>query len=438
VRIAMIGGGYVGLVSGACFAEFGTEVAVVETDPARLASLRAGRMPIYEPGLERLVAENATAGRLVFGDDLAAALTGAEAVFIAVGTPTRRGDGHADLSYVYSAAEQVARALTDYAVIVTKSTVPVGTGRRIAEIVRATRPDLEFDVASNPEFLREGNAIGDFMRPDRVVIGAESERARDVLRRLYRPLNLIETPIVFTAVETAELTKYAANAFLAMKVTFINEIADLCEKTGADVHDVARGIGLDGRIGRKFLHPGPGFGGSCFPKDTLALVRIAQEYGAPSRLVEATVAVNDARKAAMSARVIAACGGSVRGKTIAVLGLTFKPETDDMREAPSVPLIWRLAEDGAAIRAFDPEGMEQARPLLPAGVTFCRDALDAAEGADALALVTEWNEFRALAPERLAAAMRGRVLVDLRNVYDPAAVRAAGFAYHGIGRPGPG
>ncbi|MBW4091786.1 MAG: UDP-glucose/GDP-mannose dehydrogenase family protein [Proteobacteria bacterium] len=431
----MIGGGYVGLVSGACFAEFGTEVAVVETDPTRLAALAAGRMPIYEPGLDRLVADNVAAGRLRFGGDLAAALDGAEAVFIAVGTPTRRGDGHADLSYVYAAAEQVARALTGYAVIVTKSTVPVGTGRRIAEIVRATRPDLDFDVASNPEFLREGNAIGDFMRPDRVVIGAETDRAREVMRRLYRPLYLIEAPIVFTAIETAELTKYAANAFLAMKVTFINEIADLCEKTGADVHDLARGIGLDGRIGRKFLHPGPGFGGSCFPKDTLALVRIAQEYGAPTRLVEATMAVNDARKAAMAGRVVAACGGSVRGKTIAVLGLTFKPETDDMREAPAVPLIWHLAGDGATIRAFDPEGMDQARPLLPETVTFCRDAPDAAAGADALVLVTEWNEFRALAPERLAAAMRGRVMVDLRNVYDPAAMRAAGFAYHGIGRP---
>ena len=436
MRIAMIGGGYVGLVSGACFAEFGSEVVVVEVDPDRLAALRAGRMPIYEPGLDRLVEENVAAGRLSFTDALPTALDGAEAVFIAVGTPTRRGDGHADLSYVYAAAEQVARALTGYAVIVTKSTVPVGTGRRIAEIVAAARPELAFDVASNPEFLREGNAIGDFMRPDRVVIGAKSERAREVLRRLYRPLNLIETPIVFTGIETAELTKYAANAFLAMKVTFINEIADLCEKTGADVHDVARGIGLDGRIGRKFLHPGPGFGGSCFPKDTLALMRIAQEYGAPSRLVEATVAVNDARKAAMSARVIAACGGSVRGKTVAVLGLTFKPETDDMRDAPAVPLVWRLVQDGAVVRAFDPEGMDQARPLLPEGVVYCRDALDAAAGADALVVVTEWNEFRALGPERLAGAMAGRVLVDLRNVYDPAAMREAGFAYQGIGRPG--
>jgi len=435
VRIAMIGGGYVGLVSAACFAEFGSDVAVVETDPGRLEALRAGRMPIYEPGLDRLVSANVAAGRLGFGDDVASALEGAEAVFIAVGTPTRRGDGHADLSYVYAAAEQVARALTGYAVLVTKSTVPVGTGRRIAEIVRHVRPDLEFDVASNPEFLREGSAIEDFMRPDRVLIGAESDRAREVLRRVYRPLYLIEAPIVFTSIETAELTKYAANAFLAMKVTFINEMADLCEKVGADVHDVARGIGLDGRIGRKFLHPGPGFGGSCFPKDTLALMRIAQDFSAPSRLVEAVVAVNDARKAGMAMRVIAACGGSVRGKTIAVLGLTFKPETDDMRDAPSVPIISRLIGDGATVRAFDPEGMDQAVPLLPASVAYCQNALEAASGADALVLVTEWNEFRALAPERLAAAMRGRVVVDLRNVYEPGAMRAAGFDYQCVGRP---
>ncbi|HEY6431691.1 MAG TPA: UDP-glucose/GDP-mannose dehydrogenase family protein [Acetobacteraceae bacterium] len=434
MRIAMIGGGYVGLVSGACFAEFGSDVALVESDPKRLSALQAGRMPIYEPGLDRLVSENAKAGRLSFGDDLPAALDGAEAVFIAVGTPTRRGDGHADLSYVYAAAEQVARTLTGYAVIVTKSTVPVGTGRRISEIIRHTRPDLEFDVASNPEFLREGNAIGDFMRPDRVVIGTDSERAREVLRRLYRPLYLIEAPIVFTGIETAELTKYAANGFLAMKVTFINEMADLCEKVGADVHDVARGIGLDGRIGRKFLHAGPGFGGSCFPKDTLALMRIAQDHGAPSRLIEAVVGVNDARKSGMAMRVIAACGGSVRGKTIAVLGLTFKPETDDMRDAPSLPIISRLVEDGATVRAFDPEGMDLAVPLLPPNVVYCQNALETAAGADALVLITEWNEFRALAPERLAAAMRGRVIVDLRNVYDPAAMRAAGFVYQCIGR----
>jgi len=435
VRIAMIGGGYVGLVSSACFAEFGTDVTVVETDPTKLAALSDGRMPIYEPGLEQLVASNVKAGRLAFTGDLAAALHEAEAVFIAVGTPTRRGDGHADLSYVYAAAEQVARALPGPTVIVTKSTVPVGTGRRIAEIVRAARPDLDFDVASNPEFLREGNAIGDFMRPDRVVIGTESERAREVMRRLYRPLYLIEAPIVFTGIETAELTKYAANAFLAMKVTFINEMADLCEKAGADVHDVARGIGLDGRIGRKFLHPGPGFGGSCFPKDTLALMRIAQDAGAPTRLVETVVAVNDARKAGMAMRVVAACGGSVRGKTIGVLGLTFKPETDDMRDAPAIPIVSRLIEDGATVRAFDPEGMDQARPVLPGAVVYCRDALDAAAGADALVLITEWNEFRALSPTRLREVMRGKVLVDLRNVYDPVAMRQSGFTYLGIGRP---
>src|ERR1700759_1595427 len=376
----MIGGGFVGLVSGACFAEFGTDVTVVEADAGKLAALREGRIPIYEPGLDKLVAENVAAGRLAFTGDLACAVQHAEAVFIAVGTPTRRGDGHADLSYVFAAAEQVARALTGYAVIVTKSTVPVGTSRRIAEIVRATRPDFEFDVASNPEFLREGNAIGDFMRPDRVVIGTESDRARDVLRQLYRPLYLIEAPIVFTGIETAELTKYAANAFLAMKVTFINEMADLCERAGADVHDVARGIGLDGRIGRKFLHPGPGYGGSCFPKDTLALMRTAQDYGAPSRLVEATVAVNDARKSSMAMRVIAACGGSVRGKTVAVLGLTFKPETDDMRDSHAISIVARLAGDGAKVRAFDPEGMEQAKSVLPDGVVYCRDAFDAAQG----------------------------------------------------------
>ncbi|HTB44848.1 MAG TPA: UDP-glucose/GDP-mannose dehydrogenase family protein [Acetobacteraceae bacterium] len=435
MRIAMIGGGYVGLVSGACFAEFGIDVTVVEVDAKKLDVLRSGRVPIFEPGLDKLVAENVAAGRLAFTGDLAEAVHGAEAIFLAVGTPTRRGDGHADLTYVFAAAEQVARAMTDYAVIVTKSTVPVGTGRRIAEIVRATRPDIEFDVASNPEFLREGNAIGDFMRPDRVVIGAETDRAREVLRLLYRPLYLIEAPIVFTGIETAELTKYAANAFLAMKVTFINEMADLCEKVGADVHDVARGIGLDGRIGRKFLHPGPGYGGSCFPKDTLALMRTALDYGAPSRLVEATVAVNDARKSSMAMRVINACGGSVRGKTIAVLGLTFKPETDDMRDSPSISIIARLAGDGATIRAFDPEGMEQARAMLPGSVVYCRDAPDAAAGADALVVITEWNEFRALSPVKLRDTMRGRVLVDLRNVYDPIAMRQAGFDYHGIGRP---
>ena len=436
MRIAMIGGGYVGLVSAACFADLGTEVAVVETDPARLRMLREGRIPIYEPGLDRLVAGGVGAGRLSFGDDLPAAVEGAEAVFIAVGTPTRRGDGHADGSYVLAAAGQVARALKGYAVVVTKSTVPVGTGRRIAETLRRTRPELDVDVASNPEFLREGSAIGDFMRPDRVVIGTASERAREVLGRLYRPLSLIEAPILFTEIETAELIKYAANSFLAMKITFINEMADLCERVGADVHDVARGIGMDGRIGRKFLHPGPGFGGSCFPKDTLARMRISEDWGARWRLVEATVAVNEARKAGMAARIVAACGGSVHGKTLAVLGLTFKPETDDMRDAPSVPIICRLAEEGASIRTFDPVGMEQARPLLPEGIAFCQDAYEAVEGADALVVVTEWNEFRALSPARLREAMRGQVIVDLRNVFDPAAMVQAGFAYQGVGRIG--
>jgi UDPglucose 6-dehydrogenase len=435
MRIAMIGGGYVGLVSGACFAEFGVEVAVVEADPGRLAALREGRMPIYEPGLDRLVAENVAAGRLTFGADIAAAVHGAEAVMIAVGTPTRRGDGHADLSYVYAAVEQIAAALTGYTVVVTKSTVPVGTGREVAAILRQKRPDAEVDVASNPEFLREGSAIADFMRPDRVVIGCESERARAVLRQLYRPLFLIETPIVFTGIESAELTKYAANAFLAMKITFINEMADICEKVGADVHDVARGVGLDGRIGRKFLHPGPGFGGSCFPKDTLALMRIARDAGAPSRLVETLVDINDVRKATMADRIVAACGGSVQGRTIALLGLTFKPETDDMREAPSIPIVAKLVERGATVRAFDPQGVHQARPLLPEAVTYCRSGLDAATGADALVIVTEWNEFRALSPARLKELMAGNVIVDLRNVFDPQAMRDHGFDYTGIGRP---
>ena len=436
MRIAMIGGGYVGLVSGACFADFGIGVSVVEVDPAKLSLLHEGRMPIYEPGLVGLVAEGVRAERLSFGNDIRAAVADAEAVFIAVGTPSRRGDGHADLSYVFAAAEQIADALDHYAVIVTKSTVPVGTGQRIAEIVRARRPELEFDVASNPEFLREGSAIGDFMRPDRVVIGANSERAREVMARLYRPLNLIETPIVFSGIETAELTKYAANAFLAMKVTFINEMADLCERVGADIHDVARGLGLDGRIGRKFLHPGPGFGGSCFPKDTLALARIAEEAGAPSRLVETTIVVNERRKAQMADRVAAALGGSVVGKRIAVLGLAFKPETDDMRDSPSIALIGRLAELGAELVAYDPEAMGQARRVMPASLAYGTDAIETVTGADAVVVVTEWNEFRAIAPSLLRDVMRGDVVVDLRNVFDPAAMIAVGLQYSAIGRPG--
>jgi UDPglucose 6-dehydrogenase len=434
MRIAIIGGGYVGLVSGACFAEFGVDVAVVEADPDRLAALQDGRMPIYEPGLEKLVLDNTAAGRLTFGVDIAAAVGGAEAVLIAVGTPARRGDGHADLRYVYAAVEQIAAAVSGYTVIVTKSTVPVGTGRRIAEILTEKRPDANIDVASNPEFLREGSAIGDFMRPDRVVIGTESEKAQEVLRRLYRPLYLIETPILFTGLESAELIKYSANAFLAMKITFINEMADLCEKVGADVHDVARGIGLDGRIGRKFLHAGPGFGGSCFPKDTLALMRTARDAGSPSRLIETVVDINDSRKAQMADRSVAACGGSVRGLTIGTLGLTFKPETDDMREAPSIPIITELLRLGAKLRAFDPQGMGQARPLLPSQVEYCRNGLDVASGADALVVITEWNEFRAISPARLKERMVGNVIVDLRNIFDPPAMRAQGFEYSGIGR----
>ena len=434
MRIAIIGGGYVGLVSGACFAEFGVDVIIAETDPTRLACLARGEIPIYEPGLQALVARNTEAGRLVFTGSLPEAVAEAQAVFIAVGTPTRRGDGHADLTYVFAAAEQILAALDHPVVLVTKSTVPVGTGRKLADLARERRPDLAIEVASNPEFLREGSAIGDFMRPDRVIVGAETPQAEAVLRALYRPLNLIETPILVTDLETAELTKYAANAFLAMKVTFINEMADLCEKLGGDVHDLARGIGLDGRIGRKFLHPGPGFGGSCFPKDTLALARIAAEAGAPSRLTETVVAVNDARKAALADRVIVAAGGSVQGLRIAVLGLAFKPETDDLRETPAIPLITGLIDAGAAIVTHDPAAMTAARSLLPPSVDFADDAPSALQGADILVIATEWNAFRALAPERIAALMRGRIVIDLRNIFDPIAISAAGLDYHAVGR----
>ena len=433
MKIAMIGTGYVGLVSGACFAEFGPNVVCVDLDASKVERLRRGEIPIFEPGLDDLVAKGLKSGRLSFTTDLAAAVADADAVFIAVGTPSRRGDGHADLRYVEAAVADVARAMTAYTVVVTKSTVPVGTGRRVAEIIRATNPAADFDVASNPEFLREGSAIGDFMRPDRVVIGAETERAREVMQALYRPLYLMETPVVMTTLETAELTKYAANAFLATKITFINEIADLCEKVGANVQDVARGMGLDGRIGKKFLHAGPGYGGSCFPKDTIALVRTAQEYGSPARLVETVVQVNDTRKGAMASRVMQACGGSVRGKVVAVLGVAFKPNTDDMREAPSLAIVPALQDAGATIRAYDPAAMHEAQPLLP-DVQWCSDAYDAAKGADVLVLITEWNEFRALDFEQLGALMRTQVLVDLRNVYRPDDVRAAGFHYSSIGR----
>jgi UDPglucose 6-dehydrogenase len=435
MRIAMIGSGYVGLVSGTCFADFGHQVVCVDKDPAKIEALKAGRMPIYEPGLDALVAENVEQGRLSFTTELKPAVAGADAVFIAVGTPSRRGDGFADLSFVFAAAREIAEAMSGFTVVVTKSTVPVGTGDEVERIIREIRPDAEVSVASNPEFLREGAAIGDFKRPDRIVVGAEEPRAEETLREIYRPLFLNQAPILVTGRRTAELTKYAANAFLATKITFINEIADLCEQVGADVQQVARGIGLDNRIGAKFLHAGPGYGGSCFPKDTLALVKTAQDAGTPVRLVETVVAVNDSRKRAMARKVVQACGGSVRGKTIAVLGLTFKPNTDDMRDAPALSIITGLQDAGARVRAYDPEGMEAAKPLL-GDVAYARDAYDCAEGADALVIVTEWNAFRALDLARLKQTMARPVLVDLRNVYDQASVQRHGFHYVSVGRPG--
>ena len=434
MRIAMIGTGYVGLVSGACFSEFGVSVSCVDQDAAKIACLQRGEMPIFEPGLAALVAANAAAGRLSFTTDLAAAVVGADAVFIAVGTPSRRGDGHADLSYVFAAAEAIGRALRGPAVVVTKSTVPVGTGYRVAEILRRTRRGGDVEVAANPEFLREGSAIADFMRPDRVVIGADSEPARAVLRQLYRPLYLIETPMLFTDIATAELIKYAANAFLATKITFINEIADLCERVGADVQDIARGIGLDGRIGRKFLHVGPGFGGSCFPKDCEALVRTAREAAAPLAIVETVVAVNQARKRQMADKIAAACGGELAGKSLAVLGLTFKPNTDDMRDAPSLEILPRLAAAGARIRAFDPEGMDEAKKLMTE-LVYCQDAYQTMEGADALVLLTEWNEFRGLDLGRARDLLASPLVIDLRNIYQPHEMAAAGLSYVSIGRP---
>ncbi|WP_423605199.1 UDP-glucose dehydrogenase family protein [Sphingomonas sp. MS122] len=437
MRLVMIGSGYVGLVSGACFADFGHEVVCVDTDAAKVATLRAGRIPIHEPMLDQLVARNAAAGRLSFTTDLAEAVREADVVFIGVGTPARRGDGHADLSFVHGAARELARNLAGFTVVVTKSTVPVGTGDEVERIIRETNPGADFAVASNPEFLREGAAIEDFKRPDRIVIGIEDARARAVLEEVYRPLFLNRSPILFTRRRTSELIKYAANAFLAMKITFINEIADLCEQAGADVQEVARGIGLDNRIGPKFLHAGPGYGGSCFPKDTLALMKTAQDHGAPLRLVEATVAVNDARKRAMARKVVQAAGGDLRGKTVAVLGLTFKPNTDDIREAPALTIIQALQDGGAAIRAYDPQGMAAAGPLLPE-VSFASSAYDAAEGASALVIVTEWDAFRALDLPRLHAAMARAVLVDLRNIYKPDEAERAGFVYASVGRPVPG
>src|SRR5450756_943074 len=433
MRIAMIGTGYVGLVSGACFADFGHQVTCVDKDGDKIAALRRGEIPIFEPGLDDLVASNVKAGRLDFTTDLTAPVAGADAVFIAVGTPSRRGDGHADLSYVHAAAREIAAALSGFTVVVTKSTVPVGTGDEVERLIRETNPSADVEVASNPEFLREGAAIRDFKFPDRIVVGTSDERGRKVLGDVYRPLSLNQAPLMFTARRTAELIKYAANAFLATKITFINEIADLAEKVGADVQEVARGIGLDNRIGPKFLHAGPGFGGSCIPKDTVALLKTGQDHGSPLRIVEAVVAVNDVRKRAMARKVAAALGGELRGKTIAVLGLTFKPNTDDMRDAPSIPLVTALQDMGAKVRAFDPVGMEQAKAFM-GNVTFCADAYSCAEGASALVIVTEWEQFRALDFARLKKVMERPVLVDLRNIYRPEEVARHGFVYESVGR----
>jgi UDPglucose 6-dehydrogenase len=433
MRVAMIGTGYVGLVSGACFADFGHVVTCVDKDPSKIERLEKGEIPIFEPGLDDLVASNVRGGRLSFALDGAEAIRTADAVFIAVGTPSRRGDGHADLSYVYAAAEEIAGLIEGFTVVVTKSTVPVGTGDEIERIIRERRPDAEFAVVSNPEFLREGAAIEDFKRPDRVVVGTDDERARQVMRELYRPLNLNETPILFTGRRTSELIKYAANAFLAMKITFINEMADLCEAVGADVQQVARGIGLDNRIGSKFLHAGPGYGGSCFPKDTLALVRTAVDAGTPVRLIETTVEVNDARKKAMAGRVSSALDGDLKGKTVALLGVTFKPNTDDMRDAPSLDVVPALLAAGATVQAYDPEGMHEAAKLLD-GVVFRDGPYDAVEGADVVVILTEWDQFRALDLDRVKLLLKQPVMVDLRNVYRPDDMRARGFRYTSIGR----
>lgn len=434
MKVVIIGAGYVGLVSGCCFAEFGADVTCVDLDEARISALEKAHIPIYEPGLDRLLETNAEAGRLSFTTDLSLAVPTADLVFLAVGTPSRRGDGHADLSYVYAAASEVAKHLSGYTVIVNKSTVPVGTARQVRRIIAEANPEADFDVASNPEFLREGAAIADFMRPDRVVIGTESGRAEVLLRALYRPLNLIETPIMVTDLESAELIKYASNAFLATKISFINEISMLCEKVGADVHAVAKGMGLDGRIGKKFLHPGPGFGGSCFPKDTQALIRMAQEHQVTSRIVEAVVEVNSAQKARMIAKIREALGGSESGKHIAVLGLTFKPETDDMRDAPSLAILPALLDKGALVHAHDPQGMVAAAPLLPNAITYHDDMYVALEGADAVVLMTEWNQYRGLNLARVRDLMRGTVFVDLRNVYERELMIDAGFEYYCVGR----
>lgn len=430
----MIGAGYVGLVSGVCFSDFGHEVICVDKDPRKLAKLEAGEVPIYEPGLDALMAKNVAAGRLSFTRDLNAAVDGADAIFIAVGTPTRRGDGHADLTYVMAAAEEIAHGLTGYAVVVTKSTVPVGTNRQVKRVIEGANPDADCDVASNPEFLREGAAIDDFMRPDRIVVGVENDRAAEVMSAVYRPLFLRDFPIMTTDLESAEMTKYAANAFLAMKITFINEIAALCERTGADVKMVSKGMGLDERIGDKFLHAGPGYGGSCFPKDTRALARMGQEWGVPMQLTETVIKVNDEIKRRMIEKTVDLCGGSVNGKVIAVLGVTFKPNTDDMRDAPSLTIVPWLVGNGAKVRVVDPQGYSEGEALLP-GVDWMDDVYDAAENADALVILTEWNEFRALDLRRLVANMRTPAMADLRNVYSAADVKQAGFScYTAVGR----
>ena len=436
MRIAIIGTGYVGLVSGACFSDFGHDVVCVDKDASKIEALEKGIMPIFEPGLDGLVERNVAGGRLSFTTDLASAVVGAEAIFIAVGTPSRRGDGHADLSYVHSAAAEIAQALTGPVVIVTKSTVPVGTGDEVERIVREAVPNVPTWVVSNPEFLREGAAIEDFKHPDRIVIGTEEERAADVMREIYRPLYLNRAPLLFTSRRTAELIKYAANAFLATKITFINEVADLCEAVGADVQDVSRGIGLDRRIGPKFLHAGPGYGGSCFPKDTLALLKTAEDYQAPLRIVESVVKVNDGRKRAMGRKIIRALGEEPRGKIVTLLGLTFKPNTDDMRDAPSLSIVQTLEDAGVHVRGYDPEGMEQARPLMP-NVELCDSPYAAAAGADAVVLVTEWDVLRALDLRRIARSMTDPLLIDLRNVYPPEEVQSAGLRWHGVGKPPP-
>ena len=434
MKIAIVGTGYVGLVSGVCFSDFGHDVICVDHDPRKIAMLEAGEVPIYEPGLDDLIAKNTGAGRLAFTSDLASAVDGADAVFIAVGTPTRRGDGHADLRYVMAAARDIARALTGYAVIVTKSTVPVGTNRQVRQAVAEANPDAEFDVASNPEFLREGAAIDDFMRPDRVVVGVQNDRAGDVMRQIYRPLYLRDFPIMVTDLESAEMIKYASNAFLATKITFINEVSEICELIGADVHHVAKGMGLDKRIGPKFLHPGPGYGGSCFPKDTLALADIGREAGRPFDIVETVISVNERMKVRAVEKVRAARDNDLAGKTVALLGLSFKPETDDMRESASIPITETLVAEGARVRAFDPVAMDNAKKILPDGVEYCSDSYDAVTGADALVIVTEWNQFRSLDLERIKASAKGRVVVDLRNVCNPGRMAEHGFDYHGVGR----